>query len=203
MQEQETNSRKRKHLPNVAIDDVGKGVASSIMTQLNIFDAMHCKKRAPDMTDSELRNAIDNIIETCIRNDVRIGVELLSLALGITRQTFYRWTQGVDCGRERQEICQNARQFISAYIEQLSLTGKLNPATSIFLYKNICGYRDVVEYVEEHPQQKALTLAELPKLEELDKQSTKANALSDSMNFDNWLDTDAKRKGDDDELLYM
>jgi hypothetical protein len=36
----------------------------------------------------------------------------------------------------------NAKSFIASFLEQASLTGKLNPATSCFLFKNWLNYKD-------------------------------------------------------------
>ena len=42
------------------------------------------------------------------------------------------------------DICNTAKQFIIGFLEQLSMTGKINPANSIFYLKNWAGYSDTV-----------------------------------------------------------
>lgn len=157
---------KRRNLPNVAIDDIEQGTASGIMLSLdnmsNLFDN---GKTAKQMNNAELEERLKRIVQYGIDNDVRIGVELLSLGLGISRQTFYRWSNGIDCDTERAQICQKYRQFVSAYIEQLALKGKINPAISIFALKNIAGWQDVTtERIEYSTERQALSVNDLPQL---------------------------------------
>ena len=57
--------------------------------------------------------------------------------------------------------------MIDAFIEQCLLSGKINPASGIFIAKNWLGYKDSVSIEEALPQsqvKKVLTAAELPKL---------------------------------------
>ena len=89
----------------------------------------------------ELRVRIENFFAFCEASSIRPGVETLCAALGISRMAFWKWCQGSK-GAEWQEACLAARQHILAFIEQASLSGKLNPATSIFMLKNWAGYAD-------------------------------------------------------------
>ena len=62
---------------------------------------------------------------------------------------------------------QSAKAFISAYIEQAMLSGKISPPSGIFLMKNWLGYKDTVSIEEAMPHEdikQVLTAAELPKL---------------------------------------
>jgi hypothetical protein len=189
-------SNSANNLPNNAIDNVAKGVPCNTMTELNLFRELQKCGKVRD--NQELMERIELIIESCIRNDVRLGVELLSLGLGISRQTFWRWCNGVDCDEERQEICLNAKQYIHAYLEQLALKGKINPATSIFWAKNIMGYKDNIEVIEPNkedaPKISINDLIELNKISALNKQTeaeledAEAGSLSfltDLSDFDN------------------
>ena len=54
--------------------------------------------------------------------------------------------------------------MINAFIEQALLSGKINPASGIFLAKNWLGYKDSVSLEETMPQtnvKKVLTAAEI------------------------------------------
>ena len=75
---------------------------------------------------------------------------------------------GINCSEERQELIQSAKSFIGAYIEQAMLGGKISPPSGIFLMKNWLSYKDAISIEEAIPQidnKKALTAAELPKLD--------------------------------------
>lgn len=163
----EEKQTKYKNLPNVAVDNLEQGTASSIMQSINNLNMICCNGiRAPLQTNEQLKQSIDNVYRYCIDNDVRIGVELLSLALGISRQTFYRWSNGIDCDRERAEICQTARTAVSAFVEQLALKGKINPVLSIFCLKSIAHWDDGsrADNVIIQTGQKVLSINDLPKL---------------------------------------
>ena len=100
-------------------------------------------KGKPENED-ELESRINSYFKFCADRNLRPGVESLSLCLGVSRVTFWSW-----CNAEKytyserwQSICRKARQTINAFLEMTALSGKLNPATSIFLLKNWCGYDD-------------------------------------------------------------
>ena len=59
-----------------------------------------------------------------------------------------------------------AKGFISAFMEQTMLRGKINPASGIFLLKNWCGYRDNISFDVDNvehdmmrPQESAVEIA--------------------------------------------
>ena len=114
-------------------------------------------------TDQEIKNRIDDYFEFCERSSLRPGIESLCCALHITRQTLFRWSKGESCSRERQEIIQRAKGFIAAFIEQVSLSNRLNPATSIFLMKNWMGYRDTLSF-DYGSEEKHFATPDLPSL---------------------------------------
>lgn len=95
-------------------------------------------------TDQEVEQRINDYFQFCEESILRPGIESLCCALHISRTTLFRWQRGEDCSRRRQELITQARGFISSFLEQVSLSGRLNPATSIFLLKNWCGYRDTI-----------------------------------------------------------
>ena len=52
-------------------------------------------------------------------------------------------------------MAQNAKQVVAAFIEQASLSGKINPATAIFLMKNWMGYKDTESFEDAIPKDTA------------------------------------------------
>lgn len=114
-------------------------------------------------TDQEVKQRIDDYFEFCERSSLRPGIESLCCALHITRQTLFRWSKGESCSQERQEIIQNAKTFVTAFIEQASLGNRLNPATSIFLLKNWANYRDTVSF-DSGSDEKRFTTPDIPAL---------------------------------------
>lgn len=101
--------------------------------------------------DAEVQRRVDDYFTLCRNGQIRPGIESLACALCVSRITIWNWAQGYGCSKERQTIIQNARQMIHAVLEEMAISGLLNPATGIFLMKNWMGYRDAVE-VETTPQ---------------------------------------------------
>jgi hypothetical protein len=94
-----------------------------------------CNWNDPD----ELEARVKYFFEFCIERQLRPGVELLALCIGVSRISLWKWQQA---GGAKGEIIDRAKAVIAALLEQWSLQGKLNPTTSIFLLKNHFGYRD-------------------------------------------------------------
>ena len=120
-------------------------------------------------TEQELKERIDDYFLFCEDRGFRPGVETLCVALSCRRSTLWNWCEGNGCSKEWSEICQNAKQFIMAFLETLTLSGKLNPASSIFYLKNWGNYKDAISFDESMPRtepKRVLSAEELPKLRE-------------------------------------
>ena len=146
-------------------------------TQLEVMNPektraiIHSLRQLYDMgkpeTNLELKERIDMFFQFCEDSSVRPGVQALCTALHISRTTLFRWSNGEDCDRERQEIVSMAKSFIDSFLEQVTLSGQVSPPVGIFLLKNWCSYKDTVSIEENIPNTKtthALTAAQLPKL---------------------------------------
>lgn len=170
---------KSGNYPQAALETVPPEAVRQIVTSL---------KQLHDMghpgTDEEVKDRIDQYFEFCEYSSIRPGVESLCLSLHITRQTLLNWSNGLGCSEKRQEIAQSARAFLAAYLEQVTLQGKLNPASSCFMFKNWFNYHDnvTVEQTKE-PERRALSAAELPKLS-VDDWETKETAAMPRLGFD-------------------
>ena len=174
-------SNKNSNYPTNQLNKLPAGTCADTISCLRDL----ADKGKPE-TEEELKQRIDDYFQFCVERDVRCGIESLCLSLSITRTTLFNWCNGRGCSREWQEICQNAKQFILTFLEQVSMSGKLNPATSIFLLKNVGGYKDSVSFEDMVPGQTplramspieiarlyntptdVLTAADLPKLNNL------------------------------------
>ena len=110
----------------------------------------------------ELQERITKYFEWTIEKDMRPGIEMLALAIGVDRTTLWRWSQG---GGTKAKIIGQARQLIATLLEQWALTGKINPTTHCFLAKNHFGYADEFTLVAEQRNK----LDSLPTKEEVIK----------------------------------
>lgn len=145
--------------------------------QLNNLPEEFCRQTVGDLSElqgqgrpktlDELKARIDQYFEFCGNRGFRPGVEALCLSLNITRQTLWRWCNNEDCGEEWAECCRTAKQYILTFLEQATMKGKINPASSIFYLKNWADYKDNISFDEAIPTsstKQALSAAELPKL---------------------------------------
>ena len=144
------------------------------MNPVKVKAIIHRLRELYDMgkpeTNSELKQRIDMFFQFCEDSNIRPGVQALCTALHIGRTTLFRWSNGEDCDRERQEIISMAKSFIDSFLEQVTLSGQVSPPVGIFLLKNWCSYKDTVSIEESIPNKEekhVLTAAELPRLGEL------------------------------------
>ena len=91
---------------------------------------------------------------------MRPGVENMALACGCSRQNLWQYQRS---GSEIGEIITQAKQTLAALMETWSLEGRLNPATSCFLFKNHFGYSDTqrLEIEPQKPLGRTMTVEEL------------------------------------------
>ena len=154
----------KNNYPQSGLDDLEPAAVQQIVTSLK---ELHDLGRP--QTDEETKQRIDEYFSFCERSSVRPGIESLCLALHISRTTLFRWNNGEDCSRYKQELIQSAKSFIGAFLEQAMLGGKISPPSGIFLMKNWLNYKDTIGIEEAMPQKdnkKCLSAAELPKLGE-------------------------------------
>lgn len=130
------------------LEQIEPGAVQEITNSLlELNDKGICK------TDQEVQQRIDEYFDFCTRSSMRPGIESLCLALHITRTTLFRWCNGIGCSEYRQEVIQNAKQVVAAFIEQASLSGKINPATAIFVMKNWMSYKDSESFEDALPKE--------------------------------------------------
>lgn len=133
----------RSNFPTAQQPDVSKEELSVLIERMN-----DQRKLSRVATAEEVEQRVSEYFDACIQNSVRPGVEGMALALGTTRQTLLNWQNE---GNQKGEIITRAKQMLAALLESWSMTGKINPVTSIFLLKNHFGYADKTE-VEVAPR---------------------------------------------------
>ena len=154
----------KNNYPTASLNGMAPTAVTELVTSLK---QLHDEGR-PE-TDKDLEKRINDYFSFCEQSAIRPGIESLCLALHISRTTLFRWSKGEDCSERRQELVLSAKAFISAFIEQAMLSGKINPASGIFLMKNWLNYKDTVSLEEATPEGskgRALSVDQLPKLSE-------------------------------------
>lgn len=153
----------RNNYPQTEIDNVEPGKVQEIVTSLK---ELH--DRGKPKTDEEIRQRIDDFFSFCQHSSIRPGIESLCMSLHISRTTLFNWCNGTGCSPVCQEYIQSAKAFISAFIEQAVLGGKISPPSGIFIMKNWLNYRDTISLEENIPnktEQRILTADQLPRLD--------------------------------------
>ena len=118
--------------------------------------------------EAELSERIKAYFQWCEVSGNLPGIEALSLALGISRITFWRWCNGkTEQSPEWRRICENAKQYIVTALETAAARGEINPVYAIFLLKNY-GYSDREDFEtkagQDTDERRTLTAADLPRL---------------------------------------
>ena len=67
--------------------------------------------------------------------------------LRISRDTLNKWENGVVRASTHTDIIKKARRLIEEMWADMMMTGRINPASGIFLSKNWFNYKDVADVV--------------------------------------------------------
>lgn len=114
---------------------------------------IHSLRQLYDMgrpqTNAELKERIDMFFDFCETAAIRPGIEAICTACHISRTTLFRWSHGIDCDKERQEIVETAKNFINSFLEQVTISGQVSPPVGIFLLKNWCSYKDLISIEQQ------------------------------------------------------
>ena len=133
-------SNKNSNFPTNQLNNLEVGVATKIIDNMQVL-----RSTTKPATDEEFDERITEYLGICAERDLRIGIETMCIYLGISRTTLFNWCNGSGCSKHRQESAQMAKQLVLGFLEQLNLSGRLNPASAIFYLKNWANYRDNID----------------------------------------------------------
>lgn len=164
---------KAKTLPNVAIEQVPKGVPSSIM---DIQDQLlEMAKRGRVQTAEEMLERYNYARKIFKENDLRCGIESVALCLGVSRQTLWNWERGYGCDSGMQMVAKMIKQANASYLETLMLSGKVSPPVGIFALKCMSNWVEPTSEPTSEPTKKSLTVKDLKNLDALIKGDNGSN----------------------------
>ena len=171
-------SSKISNYPNAQLDKqlTGTGKTREILGNMDSIIELNSKGR-PENTE-ELKQRIRDFFQICEKRDIKPGIETLCLALSVNRSTLWRWCREEGADKEFADVCRNAKQTIIAMTEQAGMRG-LNIALYAFTMKNIAGYRDSIDIVQDEAEdtRRALSISDLPSLEKLANKAKDDNSL--------------------------
>ena len=101
-----------------------------------------------DISDpKQVEQRIGDYLQYCVDNDRKPQIVGMCNWLGITRETLSTWRNGEYRTGSHSDIVKKACSLIEEMWADYMQSGKLNPATGIFLAKNWYGYKDVADVV--------------------------------------------------------
>lgn len=118
-------------------DDISRIVAESVQY-------FH---REPVRTNEECAERLNQYFAQCAETGQIPTVEDMCLALGVTRQTVWKWENSQERNRERSDMIKRAKEILAAIDAKLVSEGKIPQVTYIFRAKNFFGLRDQQEVV--------------------------------------------------------
>lgn len=135
---------RNSNFPNAQLDNVPSEVVTKMIENVEELSSLGKITRSADM-DEEFEKRVKQFLDLCKRKGLRPGIESLCAALGTSRAELHNWKNGIGGTSERrQESVKQVVQLIHAFLEQLGMGGKLNPAAYIWLCKNWMGYTDSI-----------------------------------------------------------
>ena len=97
-----------------------------------------------DTTDpKQVEERIHWYLNHCVTNDMKPTVKGFCNALGVARNTLWRWKTGQFRPGTHEEIIVRAYDLLEEMWENYMQNGKINPMAGVFLGVNNFGYRDV------------------------------------------------------------
>ena len=101
-----------------------------------------------DISDpKQVEERIAMYFQHCADNDRRPQIVGLCNWLGVSRQTFNEWANGVTRAATHGDIIKKAYAVMEEMWTDYMQYGKISPPTGIFLSKNWYGYKDVADIV--------------------------------------------------------
>lgn len=119
-----------------------------------------------DISDpKQVEQRINDYFAYCIENDRKPNIKGLGNWLGVDRSTVNSWMRGEYRAKTHSPVIRKAVDILEELWVDYMMNGKVNPASGIFLGKNMFGYKDVqnVHVVPTQPLGEQLSPEEIAK----------------------------------------
>lgn len=101
-------------------------------------------------SEEQVKARISDYLRICYEEDMKPGIAGMAMALGVDRHRLMEIKGGSDRSSLPagcRAVIKRAYDYIEVYWESIMQSGKINPASGIFLGKNHFGYKDQSEMV--------------------------------------------------------
>lgn len=101
-----------------------------------------------DISDAkQVEHRIQEYFAFCIQEDAKPSVPGMGLWLGVDASTIRKWRAGDYRGTTHFAVIKKAMFVLESLWNDWMQSGKINPASGIFIGKNMFGYKDVQDVV--------------------------------------------------------
>ena len=143
--------RNRPDLANFGQENVEPGDNARFIREARVaFDGGMERKPLPpiDISDPEqVRQRISDYLDFCEIHDKKPSPIAMASWLGVSRDTLNSWKRG-ECRTEtHSDMIKKAMVLMEEIWYDMMQNGRINPASGIFLAKNMFGYKDVADVV--------------------------------------------------------
>ena len=97
--------------------------------------------------DKQVAERLDWYFNHCIEDDMKPTVTGMANCLGVDKTTLWSWRTGECRATTHSPLIKKAYKLLEELWESYMLSGKVNPASGIFLGRNHWGYQDKVDVV--------------------------------------------------------
>ena len=143
--------RNRPDLAKFGEENTEPGDNSRFIREARIaFDGGMNRNPLPpiDISDPEqVKQRISDYLDFCEMNDKKPSVIAMANSIGVSRETLNTWKRGEYRSDTHSDTIKKAMLMMEEIWYDMMQNGKINPASGIFLAKNIFGYKDVADVV--------------------------------------------------------
>ena len=143
--------RNRPDLANFGQENVEPGDNSRFIREARIaFDGGMDRTPLPpiDISDPEqVKHRISEYLDFCELNDKKPSPIAMAAWIGVSRDTLNSWKRGECRAETHSDTIKKAMVLMEEIWYDMMQNGRINPASGIFLAKNMFGYKDVADVV--------------------------------------------------------
>jgi hypothetical protein len=139
---------KRKHIPNPQLNFGEENVEPGDNARYLRYAMASLNLPPIDISDPvQVKQRIADYFQYCFDNDRKPQMVGLGNWLGVSRDTVHSWMVGECRSSTHSDLIKKAVQILHELWVDYMQNGKVNPASGIFLGKNMFGYKDVQDVV--------------------------------------------------------
>ena len=143
--------RNRPDLANFGQENVEPGDNARFIREARIaFDGGRDRIPLPpiDISDPEqVRQRISDYLDFCELNDKKPSPVAMASWIGVSRDTLNSWKRGEYRTESHSDLIKKAMLLMEEIWYDMMQSGKINPASGIFLAKNMFNYKDTADVV--------------------------------------------------------